>query len=96
MSTRAGWTAALLGLAAVALLGHTLLTSEGFPRRQKIQAELEALEANNARAEARVEKLRTQVSAHKQRAEVRARAVRDELNYVEPRDVVVDFQDTED
>lgn len=92
MSLRSGWGAAILGFAAVALLGHTLFSQDGFPRHQKIQAELDTLKRNNSAAQERVDTLRTQVNAHKQRKEVRARAVRDELNYVQPRDVVLDFR----
>lgn len=92
MSKRAGWTVALLALAAMILLTDTLFSDDGYPRRQKIGAELEVLRYNNDRAEAAVEQLRTAVDAHKQREDVRARAVRDELNYVESRDVVLDFR----
>ncbi len=92
MLKRAGWTVAVLSFAAVALLADTLFSDDGYPRRQKIGAELETLRAKNERAETQVERLRTAVDAHKQRQDVRARAVRDELNYVEPRDVVLDFR----
>ncbi|MEM6533578.1 MAG: septum formation initiator family protein [Myxococcota bacterium] len=83
----------VLFAAAFLIFVQSVLDSGSLPRRQKTKAELSRLDERNSALRAEVQALETQVAAHRDRPDVRARAVRDELNYVKPGDVVIDFRD---
>jgi cell division protein FtsB len=79
--------AATLLVMSAALLVHTLLSPDGWNRRQKARADLEVLRAENNRLEHEVQDLRGQIEALRTREEVQERVIRDELGYVRPGDV---------
>ncbi len=84
--------AGLLVLAASAVLVlHTLLDPDGWTRRQKVQADLEELRAENARLEKTVARLRAEIKALRTREDVQERVVRDELGFVKPNEVVLEL-----
>ncbi|MEO1483946.1 MAG: septum formation initiator family protein [Myxococcota bacterium] len=79
--------------AAFLISVQSVLDEGSLPRRQQTQAELDRLTERTEALRADVDALKVQVAAHRERAEVRARAIRDELNYVKPGDVVLDFRE---
>jgi cell division protein FtsB len=88
------WIAGLLLLAgSTAVLLHTVLDPDGWTRRQRIEADLEELRAENARLEATVSELRREIKALRTRREVQERVVRDELGFVKPNEVVLELGD---
>lgn len=87
-----GWIAGIALTASLILTIHTLFAPHSYPRRQKTQAELDQLNAQNEQLKERIDLLRARIRAHRSRKDVQARAIRDELNYVEPNDVILDFR----
>ncbi|RYF09621.1 MAG: hypothetical protein EOO40_06580 [Deltaproteobacteria bacterium] len=80
-------------LASSALVGHTLLDEQGWQRRQKLQSDLQTLDARNQRLARGVEALTTEVEALSQRKDAQEHAVRDELGWVRSNDeLVIDFE----
>jgi cell division protein FtsB len=79
--------AATLLVMSAALMLHTLLSPDGWNRRQKARADLETLRTENGRLEGEVQRLRAQIEALRNREEVQERVIRDELGYVRPGDV---------
>jgi cell division protein FtsB len=79
--------AATLLVMSAALLLHTLLSPDGWNRRQKARADLGTLRTENSRLESEVQRLRAQIEALRVREEVQERVIRDELGYVRPDDV---------
>ncbi|OGQ78936.1 MAG: hypothetical protein A2289_04060 [Deltaproteobacteria bacterium RIFOXYA12_FULL_58_15] len=77
---------------SIAMVTHTLLDPSGWTQRQKITDDLERLRAQNAVLEERVTELRQEIKALRQRDEVRERAVRNELGYVRPGEMVVELR----
>ena len=76
---------------SVAVLFHTLFISNGWSDRQKLRADLAAVQAENKEIEAEVDKLRSQIDALRRRHTVQERVVRDELGYVKPGDIVLEL-----
>ena len=70
---------------------HTLLYSDSWKHRARARADLEALEAENAATEERVLQLRGQVEAIRSRPEAQERAIRHELGYVRPGEIVLEL-----
>ncbi|MFC1611466.1 septum formation initiator family protein [Myxococcota bacterium] len=90
---RIGYLAGALALLALSagLLLHTLFDPGGWSRRQKVETDLERVRDENARTETRVGQLRSDVKALRTRPEVQERAVRDELGFVRPTEVVIEL-----
>lgn len=84
--------AATLLLLSAALLLHTLFSPEGWSRRQRARADLEALHRENGRLEAEVQSLRSQVDALRSREEVQERVIRDELGWSRPGEVTLEVE----
>jgi cell division protein FtsB len=78
-------------LASTALLLHTLLDPEGWTRRSRVAADLATVQQENVRLQARVDELRAEIKALRQRPEVQERVVRDELGFVGPRDLLIEL-----
>lgn len=93
MWSRTVVTALLLFVGSLTIFVHTLLDPDGFPRRARMRSELATLIHRNDAMRIKVERLRTQVKAHRERPEVIARAIRDELSFVKPGDIVIDFRE---
>lgn len=92
MQRSTGWIAGIALTAALTLTIHTLFASHSYPRRQKTQAELNQLNAQNNQLRDKIGLLQARIRAHRTRNDVKARAIRDELNYVESNDVILDFR----
>ena len=75
--------------AAILLVFHTFLASDGWTRRVHARRDLDALNADAATMRERVQSLRLQIDGLRQRSEVQEHVVRDELGYVRAGDVVV-------
>lgn len=76
---------------SVAGLFHTFFISNGWSDRRKLRADLDAVQAENKEIEAEVDRLRSQIDALRRRPTVQERAVRDELGYVRPGDIVLEL-----
>ena len=94
MPKRRVMLALVLLLSSAALLLHTLLSPEGWARREQVRADLDAMRAENARLEAEVETLGAQINALRTRPEVQERVVRDELGYTRPGEVSLEIPPT--
>lgn len=70
---------------------HTIFYSDSWQQREKARIDLEALTVDNDAAEERMHTLRSQIDAMRIRPEVQERAVRHELGYVRPGDVVLEL-----
>ena len=90
LSARAlvGATALVLG---GALLLHTLVYSDSWGHRERVRADLELLEAENTAAQQRTDILRDEIVAIRTREEVQEQAVRDELGYLRPGELVLEL-----
>ena len=70
---------------------HTLFISNGWSDRQKLEGDLEAVQAENREIEAEVDRLRSQIDAIRRRPAVRERVVRDELGYIKTGDIILEL-----
>ena len=89
--SRTGIVAILAAILGVGVFLHTLFYSEGWNQRARLRADLEVLEAQNRTTERQVADLREQVEALRTDPEVQERAVRHELGYVKPGEVVLEL-----
>jgi len=86
------WIVALLALAlGVGVFLHTLLYSDGWRNREHARVDLERVTVENDTADRRLEDLRRQIDAMRDRPEVQARVVRSELGYVGPDEIVLEL-----
>ena len=76
---------------SAAVLFHTVFISNGWSDRQKLRADLDAVQAENKEIEAEVDRLHSQIDALRRRPSVQERVVRDELGYVKPGDIVLEL-----
>jgi cell division protein FtsB len=76
----------------IGLLLHTLFWSDSWKNRQRVRADLEALERLNAAQEIRMRELRAEIEALRTRPEVQERVVRHELGYTRPGDLVLELE----
>lgn len=81
----------LTAAASSLMVAHTLVDPNGWERRSALAADLVRLSSENAAMEEQVTVLRSQVQALRDRACVQEHAVRDELGWVRPSDLVIHF-----
>jgi len=93
MSRRFVWIGTLAATGAVVLFLHTLLYSDSWSTRAQVRTDLASLTHDNDVAEQRIESLRRQIAAMRARPEVQERAVRHELGYLRPGEIVLDLSD---
>ncbi|MEK7703599.1 MAG: septum formation initiator family protein [Myxococcota bacterium] len=91
MRRRTLWLIGLSLLAGAALVGSTLWQEQGWTRRVRANTALETVEGKNREARGRVEHLGNEVRALRERPQAQERAVRQELGYIKPGDVVLDM-----
>ena len=75
-------------------LAHTMLASDGWSRHSRLARDLYALRAENDATEEHLQTLRNQIDALNGRREVQEHVIRDELGYVRPGDLVINFDAT--
>ena len=90
MRRRTLWLLAISLLAGLALVIHTLLDDAGWRQRRQLRSSVQIIEKKNRETKARIERLSNEVRALRDRPSVQERAVRHELGYIKPGDVVVD------
>ena len=78
-------------IVCLTLVGHTLLSPNGWRRRSRLAQDLLTLTRENDALEERSAHLRQQIQSLKQRPEAQEHAVRDELGWVRPGDLVIHF-----
>ncbi len=76
---------------SIAVVTHTLLSPEGWQRRQRVRRDLAVVEAQVAEGERRTQELRAQIEALRTRPAMQEHVVRDELGYVRKSDVVLEL-----
>ena len=80
--------------AAIAL--QAFWDPDGWPRHEEVKAALEKVESHNERTRERIQEIRREVEALRQRTEVQERVVRHELGYIRPGEVVVEIDEEAD
>ena len=73
----------------------TMLDAEGWSRRSRIAEDLASLRTQNDAAAEQAAVLRRQIQALRERPEVQERAIRDELGYVKPGEIVLNLSDSD-
>lgn len=81
----------VVGVLCLAVFGHTMVEPNGWRRRSRLAQDLFTLKAENDATEERLVALRSEISALSNRPDVQEHAVRDELGYVRPSDLVLSF-----
>ncbi len=81
--------AGMLGLVVTIGLGASLLDEAGLPRHGRLRADLHRLRAQSARLEAENEALQREIEGLRRHPAVIEAAVREELGWVRPGEVVV-------
>ena len=76
---------------SMGVLFHTLFVADGWSDRQKLRADLQAVQAENTEIAAEVKRLRSQIDALRRRPSVQERVIRDELGYVKPGDIILEL-----
>ena len=92
MSSRRLLIACALLAFACALILHTLVSPDGWRRRERARADLASVRDNNLQREAQVAQLRAEVAAMRSRPDVQERVVREELGFVRDGDVVLEVR----
>jgi cell division protein FtsB len=77
-------------LASAAVVVHTIAASDGWQRMQHLQAELSSVKQQNEALRERARKMHQRINGLRERPDVQARAIRDELGYVGPNELIVD------
>jgi len=75
---------------SLALIVHTLLAEGGWKRRDNVRQALTAARGENAILRAKAAGLRAEIDALRSRPEVQESAVRRELGYIRPDEVIVE------
>lgn len=74
------------------MVGHTFIDVQGWPRRQRLQVDLQTLSDRNAALGQHVHKLAAEATALEGSKQAQEHAIRDELGWVRgPHDLVIDF-----
>lgn len=89
MRRRTLWLLAISLLAGLVLVLHTLIDDAGWAQQRRSRAALQTIEAKNRETQRHIERLTDEVRALRERPDVQERAVRQELGYIKPGDVVV-------
>ncbi len=70
---------------------HTVFYSDSWQQREKARVDLETLKANNDGNDERLRSMHSRIDALRNRPEVQERAVRHELGYIGPGEVVLEL-----
>lgn len=79
-------------LAALVLAGFSLVAEGGFRRYWRLQRDLRTIEERNAQLDEENARLRREVQGLREDPAVIERAVREELGFVRPGDVVISLE----
>jgi cell division protein FtsB len=79
-------------LAALVLAGFSLVAEGGFRRYWRLQRDLSTIEERNAQLDEENARLRREVQGLREDPAVIERAVREELGFVRPGDVVISLE----
>lgn len=94
--SRRYWIVALLALSfGVGVFLNTLLYSDSWQHRERARIDLQKLKVENDAAENRLDNLRNQIDAMRDRPEAQERAVRYELGYVRAGEIVLELGEQE-
>jgi cell division protein FtsB len=83
--------AALCLLIGGGVLVHTFMFSDGWSSREHARNDLEKMMEENEAAEVKTQNMRRRINAIRERLDVQERAVRQEIGYVRPGEIVVDL-----
>lgn len=81
-------------IAALVLAGFSLVAEGGFRRYLRLQRDRHTLEMRNARLDEENARLRREVQGLKEDPAMIERAVREELGFVRPGEIVITFEAT--